>query len=263
MNNPHRDPEAVKPEEEIEDLETLRPMGFMEHLADLHRTLWKSAVSVVIGMVGGWFIAPKVLEHLIARTVKTAYLFSPMEAFNERFKLTFLLGFAIAAPLVFWHLWSFIVPGLLKRERTWVPFLVIGSMLLFGLGAWAAYDYVVPLVISVLDQFLVAGMVTQIRLNELLGFTYNLVLACGILMQLPLVTMLLTAVGLVTPGFLLRQWRAALVVIFIVTAFITPGDVVSAQMVMGVPMVLLYFISVGLSFLVAKKRDDADREAGL
>ena len=136
-------------------------------------------------------------------------------------------------------------------------------MVLFGLGAWAAYGYVVPLVVHVLEQFLVKGVLTQIRLSSLLDFTYNLALACGILMQLPLVTMLLTAIGIVTPKFLLQQWRAAIVIIFVLTAAVTPGDVVSAQLVMGGPMALLYFLSVGLSFFVAKKKDDSDKNEGL
>jgi sec-independent protein translocase protein TatC len=132
-------------------------------------------------------------------------------------------------------------------------------MVLFAAGAAAAYFYVVPLIVEVLERFLVAGVTTQIRLGALLDFTYNLALACGILMQLPLVTLLLTAIGLVTPTFLLRQWRVAIVAVFVLTAAITPGDVVSAQIVMGGPMVLLYFASVGLSFLVAKKRDERER----
>jgi sec-independent protein translocase protein TatC len=114
----------------------------------------------------------------------------------------------------------------------------------------------------VLEQFLVPGVSTEIRLSALLEFTYNLALACGLLMQMPMVALLLTAIGIVTPRFLLRQWRAALVVIFIATALITPGDVVSAQLIMGLPMALLYFVSVGLSFLVAKKREERDRKEG-
>jgi sec-independent protein translocase protein TatC len=77
-----------------------------------------------------------------------------------------------------------------------------------------------------------------------------------------MVALLLTAIGIVTPQFLLRQWRGAIVVIFIVTAIITPGDVVSAQVIMGLPMALLYFVSVGLSFLVARKREQKDKEEG-
>jgi sec-independent protein translocase protein TatC len=187
---------------------------------------------------------------------------SPFEAFNERFKLTFVLGLALALPVVFWQAWAFVLPGLLKRERRWVPGLAIGSMILFAAGAAAAYFYVVPLIIDVLENFLVAGVTTEIRLGALLDFTYNLALACGILMQLPLVTLLLTAIGIVTPMFLLKQWRVALVAIFVLTAFITPGDVVSAQLVMGGPMVLLYFASVGLSFLVARRRAEREKQEG-
>jgi sec-independent protein translocase protein TatC len=213
-------------------------------------------------MAGGWFLAPRALSDLIARTVKHAVVLSPFEMFNERIKLTFILGVAIAAPVVFWQAWAFVVPGLLKKERTWIPWLAIGSMVLFALGAWAAYGYVVPLVVHVLEQFLVPGVTTEIRLSALLEFTYNLAIACGLLMQMPMVALLLTAIGIVTPQFLLRQWRGAIVVIFIVTAIITPGDVVSAQVIMGLPMALLYFVSVGLSFLVARKREQKDKEEG-
>jgi sec-independent protein translocase protein TatC len=138
--------------------------------------------------------------------------------------------------------------------------MVAASYVLFGVGAWAAYGYVVPLVIHVLSGFMTPSMSSQIRLSELLGFGYNMALACGVVFQLPLVCMTLTAVGLVTPGLLLRQWRIAIVAVFFLTAIITPGDVVTAQLVMGVPMMVLYLLSVGLSWLVARrKRAGGDR----
>lgn len=267
MSNPHlpveeaQDPDAVEVDPYDADASegAAGAMPFLHHLEDLRKALWKSSIAIAVGMFGGWTLAPRVLEDLIARTVKTAVVLSPFEGFNERFKLAFILGLSLALPVVFWQIWGFIVPGLLKRERGWVPFLAIGSMILFALGGWAAYGYVVPLVVHVLEQFLVKGVLTQIRLSSLLEFTYNMALACGLLMQLPLVTMLLTGIGLVKPIFLLKQWRVALVIIFVLTAVITPGDVVSAQVVMGLPMVLLYFVSVGLSFFVAKKKSAAER----
>jgi sec-independent protein translocase protein TatC len=265
VNNPHRPLEAIerRPDDREEaEVETARPMTFLEHLEDLRRALWMSSVAIAAGMAGGWFLAPRVLQDLIARTVKHTIVLSPFEAFNERFKLTFILGLGMALPVVFWQAWSFVVPGLLKKERTWVPWLALGSMVLFALGALAAYGYVVPLVVHVLETFLLPGIANEIRLSALLDFTYNLALACGILMQLPMVALVLTAIGIVTPRFLLRQWRIALVMIFILTALITPGDVVSAQVVMGIPMVVLYFLSVMLSFLVARKREQKDREEG-
>jgi sec-independent protein translocase protein TatC len=173
-----------------------------------------------------------------------------------------VLGLALAAPFVFYRIWQFVVPGLFKRERSLILPMAMASMVLFGIGVWVSYGYVVPLVIHVLGGFLTPGMQAQIRVSELLGFFYNVSLACGVICQLPLVTMALTAIGIVTPGFLLKQWRYAIVGAFIVTAAITPGDVITAQLVLGFPMVLLYFLSVGLSWFVARRRREtpADEE---
>ncbi len=231
-------------------------MPFLQHLEELRVMLIHVIVACAIGGGVGWWLAPRVLDDLIARTVHQAVLLSPLEAFNERIKLALLLGLLVTAPYVFYRIWQFVVPGLFKRERSLILPMALLSMGLFGLGVWAAYGYVVPLVIRVLNQFVTPNMKTEIRLSTLLGFFYNIALACGVVMQLPLVTMALTALGLVTPGFLLKQWRYAVVIVFLVTAIITPGDVVTAQIVMGVPMVALYFLSVGLSWFVAKRRTE-------
>jgi len=234
-------------------------MTFLEHLDELRKVLVQAAAACLAGALAGWWLAARVLEDIIRRTVKEAVVLSPLEAFIERFKLSLLLGLFIALPIVLHRIWSFVVPGLFKRERSWILPMVFASIGLFGLGAWAAYGYVVPLVIDVLSKFMTPGMKAEIRLSSLLGFVYNMALACGVVFQLPLVTMSLTAIGLVTPGTLLRQWRYAIVFAFLTTALITPGDVVTAQIVMGVPMTLLYFVSVGLSWLVARrKREGAE-----
>lgn len=243
-----------------EDPRVSGEMTFLEHLDELRKVLVQAAAACLAGALAGWWLAPRVLEDIVHRTVKQAVVLSPLEAFNERFKLSLLLGMFIALPVVLHRIWSFIVPGLFKRERSWVLPMVMASLGLFALGAWVAYGYVVPLVIDVLSQFMTPSMKAEIRLSSLLGFVYNMALACGLVFQLPLVTMSLTAIGLVTPGALLRQWRYAIVAAFLVTALITPGDVVTAQIVMGVPMTLLYFVSVALSWLVARrKRDDPVR----
>ncbi len=233
-------------------------MPFLDHLEDLRRVLFQSAVACVLCALAGWWLAPRVLENIVHATVGHAIVLSPLEALNERIKLSLILGLALALPVVLHRLWSFVVPGLLRRERSWVPWMAAASYILFALGAWAAYGYVVPLVMRVLSGFMTPSMTSQIRLSELLGFTYNMALACGVVFQLPLVCMTLTAVGIVTPGFLLRQWRVAIVGVFVLTAIITPGDVVTAQLVMGVPMTALYFVSVGLSWLVARRRRESE-----
>jgi sec-independent protein translocase protein TatC len=239
-----------------------REMSFFEHLEELRAVLLHSVLATGVGAVAGWLLAPVVLEDVVRRTVKQAIVLSPLEAFNERFKLAIVLGLMLALPIVLWRLWSFVVPGLFRRERRLVAPMVAGSLVLFLAGAAAAYFYVVPLVVDVLRQFMTPSVRAEIRLGALLGFVYNLALACGLVCQLPLVTMTLTAIGLVRPGTLLRQWRYAIVGAFVLTALITPGDVVTAQLVMGVPMTLLYFLSVGLSWLVARRGSGGARAGG-
>ena len=229
-------------------------MPFLEHLDEFRRVLMHVVVACLAGAIAGWVLAPRVIETLIQKSVGHAVILSPLEALNERFKLALLIGLVLVAPYVFYRIWRFIVPGLLKRERSLILPMALLSMLLFALGMWAAFAYVVPLVLHVLNGFLTPSMVAQIRLSDLLGFFYNLGFACGLVCQLPLVTMTLTALGLVTPKMLLQQWRFAIVGAFAVTAIITPGDVVTAQIVMGLPMTVLYFLSVGLSWLVARRR---------
>ncbi len=237
-------------------------MSFLQHLEELRKVLTRSLAACAVGAIGGWWLAPRVLEDIVQRTVRRVVVLDPLEAFNERLKLTFLLGLCIALPIVFVQVWSFIVPGLFKRERRLILPMALLSMLLFMAGAASAYFYVTPLVVHVLSGFMTPSMQAQIRVGSLLSFFYNLALACGVVFQLPLVTMTLTALGLVTPGFLLRQWRYALVGVFLLTAIITPGDVVTAQLIMGAPMIGLYFLSVGLSWLVARRRREPDTGPG-
>jgi sec-independent protein translocase protein TatC len=263
-DSPHLDPRRereFRADDEWQDPREGGEMPFLGHLEELRRVLQHSLLAVLVGALFGWWLAPRVLTDLIHRTVGMVTVMSPFEAFNERIKLSALLGLTLALPIVAWRLWSFVVPGLLKAERKWVVPLAAFSCVLFVAGAGAAYFYVVPLVIEVLKTFLTDGMVSQIRLSFLLDFFYNMAIACGLLAQLPMVTMLLTGIGLVTPRFLLEQWRIAIIVIFVVTAAITPGDIVSAQLVMGLPMVGLYFVSVALSALVAKRRAKSEAEA--
>ena len=238
-------------------------MTFLEHLEELRVVLFQCVAATGIGALLGWWLAPRVLEDIVRRTVGHVIVLSPLEALNERIKLALVLGLLIALPIVLHRVWNFVVPGLLKRERSWIPGLVAASLVMFALGAWAAYGYVIPLVVRVLTGFMTPSMQAEFQVAPLLGFVYNLTLACGLVFELPLVTMLLTALGIVTPRTLLRQWRIAIVCAFLLTALITPGDVVTAQIVMGGPMVLLYFLSVGLSYLIARRRRAARAPTGM
>jgi sec-independent protein translocase protein TatC len=238
-------------------------MTFLQHLEELRKVLFHCIGGCVVGAVVGWIVAPRALENVIHRTVGRVILLSPMEGFNERLKLALILGLILASPYVLYRVWSFVVPGLFRRERSIVFPLVVGSVVLFLAGAWCSYALVVPIVLKALVGFATPSMQVSLQLGALLSFVYNMSIACGVVFQLPLVLAGLTAAGVVTPATLARQWRYAVVGGLFVTAAITPGDMVSAQIVLGVPMFALYFLSVALSWVVWRVRRRREARAAI
>ncbi len=235
-----------------------KEMHFLEHLEELRRVIVHSAVAVALGAVAGWWAAPHVLEFLIRRTVGHVVVLSPLESFSEYIRISIILGLLLALPFVLWRIWMFIVPGLFQKERRVVAPIVASSLVLFVIGIAFALFLVIPSMMKVLLAFQTASMAPMLRLQDVLRFIYNMCLACGVLFQLPLVTLLLTAIGVVTPGFLLSKWRHAIVLVLFLTAIITPGDVASAQIFMGIPIIALYFLSIGLAIFIRRKPKPRD-----
>lgn len=231
-------------------------LSLLHHLDELRTRLLRSVLAILLGAGVGWWISAPALEWAIRHTVGSVIILDPLESFSERIKLALVLGGCVALPLVLYQAWAFVLPGLFRRERRLLLPLVAASMLLFFAGAATAILLVVPIVLEVLRTFLTPSMQQQIRLSSLLGFLYNLALATGVVFQLPLVAGALAALRLVTARWLVRQWRVAIVTMLIVSALITPGDVVTAQIVLGIPLVVLYLMSIGVAWLVERLRHD-------
>jgi sec-independent protein translocase protein TatC len=234
-------------------------LTLLEHLEELRVRLLKSVIAILAGASAGWFFSGQALEFAIRRTVGHVTVLDPIEAFSERFKLALVLGACVALPVVLYQAWAFVLPGLFRRERRLLLPLVGASLVLFFAGAAVAILLVVPIVLDVLRTFLTPSMQQNIRLSSLLGFIYNLALATGVVFQLPLVAGALAALGIVTSGALLRQWRIAIVATLVVSALITPGDVVTAQVVLGLPLVGLYLLSVLVAWIVERARTRRER----
>ncbi len=235
-----------------------KEMHFLEHLEEFRKVVIHSVIAVAIGAMVGWSFAPRVLESIIHNTVGYAVVLSPLESFGEHIRVAIILGLVLSLPFVLYRIWSFIVPGLLGKEKSVVGPLVVSSLVLFLVGGAFAYFLVIPAMVKVLLSFQTPSMKQMLQLSEVLKFVYNMILACGILFQLPLVTLILAWVGIVTPQFLLKKWRHAIVIVLFITAIVTPGDVASAQLFLGLPVMALYFLSIGVAFLVKRK----PREAG-
>ena len=178
--------------------------------------------------------------------------------FSAHIWTSILAGFVVAFPFVIYQLWRFISPGLNPNERKNSKGFIIVSSLLFFMGVLFGYYIITPLSINFLGTYSVSTEVSnEFDLDSYIGLVRASVLACGIIFELPIIIYFLTRVGLVTPQFLRKNRKVALVLILILSAIITPPDVAS-QIIVAIPVVLLYEVSIYISKFVVKKETKKD-----
>lgn len=235
------------------------PMSVWDHLEELRNVILTSLVAVVVAALAVYFFAGHILELIVMETVGKAQFLKPMEGFTVRVKLSLVLGLVIALPFVFFQIWSFVVPGLLHKERKAVFPLALSSTLLFLSGIAFATFLLTPVMVRFLMGFATEHIEANLSISYLLDFFMKMGLACGVLFQLPLVVALLSIFEILTPEFLKQKWRHAAVVILIVSAIITPSDALS-QLALAAPIGALYAASIVVSTVIwRRKRREAVR----
>jgi sec-independent protein translocase protein TatC len=240
--------------------EELNEMGFLDHLEELRSTLISSIVAWLVLSIVTWFFSGRILDFLLAGIpVENLYFNAPTEAFVVRIKLSFILGFLVAFPYVLFRFWAFISPGLFSREKRAVFPLVFFSTILFYIGVVFAYWVLIPIVLDFLVRFGTEMLRPLLSVGKYFGFVARLCFAFGLVFQLPLVIVFLTGIGMISPRELIKQWRWAILVIFVAAAILTPPDPAS-QLLMALPLVALFLISVLLSMIIEKRRKDEDEE---
>jgi len=237
-------------------------MPFLDHLEELRwRILWSLlavGIATALGFLAVHYLG--VMEILI-RPVRP-YLaadglvyFNPATPFFITLKLAFLTGIILAAPVVVYQVWAFFSPALDSDEKkVIVPSLYFG-LLLFCAGVAMAYFWVLPLALKFLSGFQQAFLEPAIEVGEYLGFVIRLLLAFGVVFELPVVVMILSAMGLITPQFMKDKRRHAIVGITILASALTPGDIASTFLMMG-PMILLYEVSIVLSRVIHRRKGE-------
>ena len=235
-------------------------MPFLDHLEELRwRLLWSllavalaTAVSFVLVMhfdVLGLLIRP--IEPFLHGS-KLKYL-SPTDPFFITVKLSILVGFLLAFPVVVYQVWAFLSPALLPSERrVIIPSLYLG-LVLFAAGVAMAYSIVLPMTLRFTMSFQTESLEQAIVIGEYLGVVTRLLLAFGVVFELPIVILVLSVLGVVTPEFLSDKRRHALVGITVLSSLLTPGDVIAATLMMMVPLVVLYELSIVLARLVTRR----------
>lgn len=237
-------------------------MSVLDHLAELRVRVIRSFVAIAIGFCISWIWVEPIFEFLLLplRTAAPEAEFAQMhhkdlaEPFFVLLKTAIFTGLFVGLPVIIYQIWSFIAPGLYDHEkRTAVPFMFL-STLFFVAGSAFCFYVVMPEGYKFLLVFSEGISDPQLMMSEYLTITTKLIIGFGVIFQLPVFSMFLSSIGVLTHRHLLKFWRYAVVVSFIVAAMLTPPDVITQALMAG-PMVLLYFISIGVAWYFTWRRE--------
>jgi len=244
-------------------------MPLTAHLEELRKRLIVSFVAMGVGFAICYafkerlflFLA-KPLEERLPEGSALQYISIP-EAFLTYLKLSLFGGFVIAMPVIFYEIWRFVAPGLYEREKRYlVPFVLL-SMIFFLGGASFCYFVVFPFVFQFFMSFSDDSLLAMPAIRQYLSFATRLLLAFGLVFEMPIFFFFLGRIGLVSYKGLARQRRLAVVLVFLGAALLTPPDVVSQLMLAG-PLMILFELSIQIVRITGRRAsEDADQEDGL
>ncbi|HVS03321.1 MAG TPA: twin-arginine translocase subunit TatC [Thermoanaerobaculia bacterium] len=243
--------------------EQLPAMSLLEHLAELRKRLFYSLGALLLAFLGCWAVSPQLFRFL-ARPIyrylpegQKLVVLAVTDAFMLYVKVALLAALFVAAPIILYHVWRFVAPGLYRRERRYAAgFIFFGTLLFLSGGAFAyyvAFPFAVEFLLGVGQEFTPA-----ITGPSYLRFLMTVIVGLALMFQLPVVIFFLSQVGVVTPRFLMRNFRWAVLAIFVLAALITPTPDVFNMCLFALPTLALYLLGVGVAALFAPKRETAD-----
>lgn len=250
-------------EEELSQEEQLEAqMSFLDHLAELRRRIVYGLIAIAIGFGICWFWITDIFLWLLlplqiaAPEMDLAQMHHKdlAEPFFTLLKLGIVGGIFVGSPVLLFNIWKFIAPGLYPNEKKFVAPFVVMATFFFFLGASFCYFIVIPFGYRFLLDFSLQVSQPTLMMSEYMSLTLKLLLGFGIVFEMPVVSMFLSGVGIITHRTLLKHWRVAVVLSFIVAAMLTPPDVVTQAMMAG-PLIVLYAISVAIAFFFTKRRE--------
>jgi len=234
-------------------------MPLTAHLEELRTRLIRALLATFAGFALSFGFAEQLFAFLIrplqALRPEQALVIGTgvTEAFFTKLKVSFIAGVFVASPVIFYQAWRFVAPGMYDNEkRVAVPFAIAASIF-FAFGAAFCYVFVFPVAFRFfLQEFASIGVAPQIRISEYLSFAARTLLGFGVTFELPVATFFLARIGAITHRTLIGWSRYAIVAIFAVAAVLTPGPDIASQMLMAAPLLVLYALSIGVAFVVAR-----------
>jgi len=254
------------PEQESESMPT---MGFLDHLEELRTRIVRSIIAVIAGTGVCWGYREKIYAvmqkpimdalHSQHLPEKLVYL-NPVDPFNLYLKISMLAGLFLTSPFVLYQVWMFISPGLYRKEKKYVLPFMTSTIALFTLGGYFGYAVAYP---RALDFFVVrfnGQFQPMITINEYTQLFLSIVAGMGLIFEMPILVFFLAFLGIMSPKFMVTNFRYAILVIFILAAIVTPTPDIINMCVFAAPMLALYALSVGVAWLVHPEQRAKRRE---
>jgi sec-independent protein translocase protein TatC len=232
-----------------------KPLTIVEHLNELRKRLIYILIAVGASAGAAYYFIDEILEFITgAGNIESLVFINPTEAFFVIVKLSLLSGIVGAMPFILYQVWKYVGVALKKGERKYLIFFGPVSYILFLCGAAFAFRGVLPLAIKFLLSFSKEYITPMITLNAYISFLSKMIIAFGAMFELPLVILALSKFGILTPEMLKKGRKYTIIGIFLVAAVLTPPDVVS-QIMLAIPLLLLYEVGIWICSAVTKKRE--------
>src|SRR5271166_1120081 len=250
------------------DAESMPTMGFLDHLEELRKRIVYSIIAVVAGTGLSWGYRERIYavmqkpimdalrNHGLAE--KLVYL-NPTDPFNLYLKIAMLAGLFLTSPFVLYQVWMFISPGLYRNEKRYVVPFMVSTIALFMAGGYFGYKIVYPRALEFLIHF---GRQFQpmITIGEYTSLFLSIILGMGLIFEMPILIFFLALMGIVSAGFMWKNFRYAILLIFVIAAIVTPTPDILNMCIFAAPMIALYAFSIGIAWLVHPKQRRARSE---
>ncbi len=244
-------------------LMTEKEMSVFEHLSELRRRLIWVVTSFVISMAMGFLAAESVVEHIKKDPVAAQvswHVFGLSDALRIYMQVAFIISLVLTLPIILYHIWKFISPGLMEEERKAIVIYIPFAFFLLILGISFGYYFLFPMIIEFMSGFSnILGAEETYGLTQYFQFLFNLIVPVSLLFELPIIILFLTTIRVVNPPILVHLRKYAIFLSIVIAAVITPPDFLS-NILVAIPIIILYEISIWLSKIIYRKQLKRDQE---
>lgn len=240
-------------EDDSSDIE----MTFLDHLEELRWRIIYAFIGLIIGTIAAWIFIDFLIENILLKpAIDNNIDLQNLRPFGQLFlyvQVAIISGIILSIPNIFYQLWKFISPALRKSERKYIVRIVIFSSFCFIAGILFAYFVMLPVTFGFAAQFGTEAIKNEFAIDEYMSIILSIMLAAGLIFELPMLSFFLSKLGILTPAFMRKYRKHSIVIILILAAFLTPGGDPVSQLLLGVPLVLLYEVSIFISKISQRK----------